>query len=222
MNTYLSKYPRTPHLPFSSSKTADDISGEDWSFFSDKLEVIVTEKMDGECTTFYGNRFHARSMDSQFHPSRGWVAGLWGGISWMIPEWRRVVLENVYAEHSIRYDALETFAFGICVIDLLDESGSGSLNGVPTVLGWDETVEIFEEYGITPVPVLHRGLANLEELRGIYGALDFNNQEGIVVRTAGRFLEEDFGKNVGKAVRPGHVQTDEHWMRTWKPNSMRK
>ena len=40
------KYPRTPHLPWSSSLTEDDISGSDKQFYG-KM-VVVTEKMDGE------------------------------------------------------------------------------------------------------------------------------------------------------------------------------
>ena len=220
MNTYLRKYPRTVHLPFSGSKTSDDVTGASWKFLREDLEVVITEKMDGENTTLYRDRFHARSVDSKFHESRSWVAGLWGRVSWMIPEGRRVVVENVYAEHSIRYDKLPTFAFGICVIDLLDADGKLSEHGVPTVLSWDDSLKIFAELGITPVPLLYRGKTSMKHLREVFESLDTYAQEGIVVRTAGSFLEEDFWDNSAKGVRKGHVQTDQHWTRTWRPNKM--
>ena len=214
------KYPRTPHLPFSRSRTSDDIDGTDWNWQG--KEVLVTEKMDGECTTFYNDKFHARSMDSKFHPSRSWVAGLWGNISWKIPDYRRIVLENVYAKHSLGYDHLPTFAFGIGVVDLEDSEGNKTVDGEPIFLDWDSTLEIFEDLGITPVPHLYRGQADFKKLKEIYDSLDFSKNEGIVVRTINSFPEADFEKNVGKAVRPGHVQTDQHWLRTWTPNKMEK
>jgi hypothetical protein len=33
-----------------------------------------------------------------------------------------------------------------------------------------------------------------------------------VVRVAGGFAREDFGRRIAKWVRPGHVQTGQHWM----------
>jgi hypothetical protein len=222
MVDYVRKYPRTPHLPFSRSVTSDDITGTNWVFLQEGSEVVVTEKMDGECTTLYHDRFHARSMDSMYHPSRSWVANLWGNVRWQLPPWRRLVVENVYAEHSIRYDQLPTFAYGITVIDLLNDEGQGSMSGTPTVLAWDSILEVFSEVGITPVPTLYRGKTSLAHLRSLFKTLDTSRQEGLVVRTAGSFLEEDFGKNVGKAVRVGHVTTSEMWIKNWKPNSMAK
>ncbi|MEI8604633.1 RNA ligase family protein [Pseudoalteromonas sp. B160] len=45
------KYPRTPHLPWSPGATEDDIHQGNLSCFANK-QVVVTEKMDGENTTF--------------------------------------------------------------------------------------------------------------------------------------------------------------------------
>lgn len=208
----LRKYPRTPHLPFSGSKTSDDITGSDWDFLAENLEVVVTEKMDGESTTLYTNGFHARSLDSNFHESRSWVVNMWGNISWRIPENMRVILENCYAEHSIRYDSLPTFAFGIGVVE--------EVNGDSRFLSWDDTLEIFETLEITPVPQLYRGTVTIPKLKEIFDSLDSDRQEGLVVRTAGMFREDVFGRNVGKAVRRGHVQTTDHWTKTWKPNAL--
>lgn len=214
------KYPRTPHLPFSQSKTSDDISGNDWTFLESKIPVVVTEKMDGECTTLYTDGFHARSLDSRTHPSRSWIAGLHGTISYKIPSHRRIIVESVYAHHSIFYDDLPTYAFGIGVVDLLDDLGQPSIDGQPIFLDWDSTLEVFTELGITPAPVLYQGVTTMKDLEKLFRKLDWTRQEGIVARSAGSFLEEDFSRNVGKAVRVGHVQSSEHWSRTWVPNKL--
>ena len=42
-------------------------------------------------------------------------------------------------------------------------------------------------------------------------------REGVVLRLAQGFSVADFQNNVCKSVRFGHVQTDEHWTRKWKP-----
>jgi hypothetical protein len=36
--------------------------------------------------------------------------------------------------------------------------------------------------------------------------------EGFVMKNIDRFHYDDFGNNIAKYVRKGHVQTDEHWM----------
>lgn len=205
------KYPRTPHLPFSAARTQDDISGASWAFLNG-AEVVVTEKMDGENTTLYRDRYHARSIDSRYHESRSYISNMWAGISYLIPESRRIIVENVYAEHSIRYDDLPTYAFGIGVVDTVD--------GENVFLSWDGTVSALSEVGIQPAPLLYRGAANMDTLREIFEGLDTDRQEGIVVRSAAQFPESDFLRHVGKAVRAGHVQTDEHWTKNWRTNSL--
>ena len=43
------------------------------------------------------------------------------------------------------------------------------------------------------------------------------DREGLVLRLARGFQAFEFPINVCKSVRPEHVQTDEHWTRSWKP-----
>lgn len=45
--------------------------------------------------------------------------------------------------------------------------------------------------------------------------------EGYVVRLVGSFKYLDFVRSVGKYVRAEHVQTNQHWVRTWTPNKLR-
>lgn len=66
------KYPRTYHLPWSKSCTDDDKVLQNINHFIGK-EVIVTEKLDGENTSCYKDHIHARSIDSNNHPSRNWL-----------------------------------------------------------------------------------------------------------------------------------------------------
>lgn len=221
MSAIMKKYPRTAHLPFSKSVTDDDLTGiTDFEFLKPNHKAVITEKMDGENTTMYSHTYHARSMDSRYHPSRSVIAQIHGNISYMIPEYRRIILENVYAEHSIKYNNLPTFAYGIGIVDYLNEDGIGDANGKATFLSWEDTINIFNDLGITPVPVIAIGEFTLNDIKNIFNGQNHTKQEGIVVRSFDSFLEEDFSHNVAKAVRKGHVQTDEHWTKSWKPNTL--
>ena len=58
------KYPRTPHLPWSPGRTKDDRMLDDTKTF-DGRSVVVTLKMDGENSTIYRDRIHARSIEGE-------------------------------------------------------------------------------------------------------------------------------------------------------------
>ena len=103
------KYPRTFHLPWSPGVTDDDRVLDDPDAAFGESRVVVTEKMDGECTTMYRDYLHARSTDYSPHPSRDRVRALHAQIAHDIPEGWRVCGENVYAQHSISYDALPSY-----------------------------------------------------------------------------------------------------------------
>ncbi|MFE4608527.1 RNA ligase family protein [Streptomyces niveus] len=190
-------YPRTVHVPWSPGVGADDVRGGDLDGLRGR-EVVVTEKMDGENTTLYGDGLHARSLDSGHHPSRAWVKALQGRIGALIPDGTRVCGENLYARHSIAYEELESWFYGFSVWD------------GEWCLGWDETVRVFRRLGIPAPRVLWRGVFDERALRGL--KLDPARQEGYVVRTVEGFVREEFGRRLAKWVRPHHVQTDTHWM----------
>jgi len=198
----LFKHPRTPHLPWSPGVTSDDKVLPSLDGFRGR-EVVVTVKMDGENTSMYRDAIHARSLDSRHHPSRDWVKGFWAGIrNRIIPGWR-VVGENVYARHSIRYEVLPSYFLGFQVWDDCNKCCS-----------WDVTLDEFAELGVVPVDVLYRGVFDERRIRRAceYGA-DWSSTEGYVLRVADAFDYADYGKYVAKFVRAGHVQTDEHWSR---------
>lgn len=198
MNSQRFKYPRTPHLPWSPGFTADDIRQTDSHGFENK-EVIITEKMDGECTTIYRDYIHARSIDSRHHPSRTWVKGLQARLASDIPEGWRVCGENLYAKHSLFYAELKSYFY---VFAIWDDNNR--------CLSWDETLEWTELCQLHTVPVIHRGIWDEQFVRGIN--IDTNKMEGYVVRTAEGFHYSGFRSHFSKWVRSDHVQTDTHWM----------
>ncbi len=114
------KYPRTPHLPWSSGATSDDVRIVDLAGFEGR-RVVVTEKLDGENTSLYRDGMHARSIDSRHHPSRDWVKGLQARIGYEIPDGWRLCGENMYARHSVAYDDLESFFYLFSVWNGRDE-----------------------------------------------------------------------------------------------------
>lgn len=194
------KYPSTPHLPFSKGLQRDDTRITSLNNLSD-VEVIVTEKMDGENTTLYPDHMHARSIDSRHHVSRDWVKSFWNTIRFSIPTGYRLCGENVYARHSVTYTDLDTYFYGFSIWD--DKNICQS---------WDDTVEMFELLGVKSVPVIYRGPFDIKVLEDIAKNFDTLNKEGFVVRVAKSFHYNDFSTHVAKWVREGHVQTDQHWM----------
>ncbi|MGC0423275.1 RNA ligase family protein [Embleya sp. AB8] len=190
-------YPRTPHLPWSPGASPDDIRTANLTPLHG-LEVVVTEKLDGENTTLYRDGLHARSLDSRHHPSRTWVKGLQGRIAAQIPPNWRICGENMYARHSIAYPELASwfYAFSVWADD--------------HCLPWDDTTRFLRRVGIPTPPVLWRGPFDERALRTI--RLDPARQEGFVVRSVDGFERAEFARRVAKWVRRGHVQTDTHWM----------
>lgn len=198
MTTKLYKYPRTPHLPYSRTRTDDDkILDSDEHFVGQW--VVITEKMDGENFSGYKDDMHARSVDGRSHPSRDWVKQFHSTFAHDIPEGARVCGENLYAKHSIEYDDLESYFYGFSYWE-------GDF-----CYDWDCTLLMFELLGITPVKVLFEGIYTTEIGQNLAKSLDTTKQEGFVVRLASSFNYADFKVSVAKFVRPKHVQTSKHW-----------
>ncbi len=175
-------------------------------------EVIVTEKMDGENTSIYRDFVHARSLDSNHHPSRCYVKQLQGTIGKDIPEGYRICGENMYAKHSIPYTNLEDF---FLTFSVWREKFCTS---------WDETLEWCELLNIKHVPVLYEGIWDEELIKGLYiPSLQSETMEGYVVRLRRGFQYENSAKSIAKFVRKSHVKTDSHWMQQMVvPNKVRE
>ncbi|WP_411823413.1 RNA ligase family protein [Leptospira sp. 'Mane'] len=196
--THYIKYPRTYHLPWSQQINDDDRTFQSLDQFTGK-RVVVTEKMDGENTTMYSDYIHARSVDGRNHPSRAWVKQFHNTIAYNIPQRWRVCGENLYAQHSIKYERLLSYFMGFSVWDETNRC-----------LSWDDTLQYFELLGIVPVPVLYDGIYNEKLIREI--KLSWDTSEGYVVRIADAFPYGQFRSCVAKFVRKNHLQTVKHWM----------
>jgi hypothetical protein len=167
------------------------------------MDVVVSEKLDGENTNLYQDYFHARSLDSRHHPSRSWVKNLWQQIKHEIPDGWRICGENMYAKHSIQYNALPSY---FLVFGIYDEAN--------VCLSWADTVELCRALDLYTAPVLYIGPWDEEAIKACMKgeSLLGGEQEGYVVRNAKAFPYDAFYWNAAKFVRPKHVQTSEFWM----------
>jgi hypothetical protein len=193
------KYPKTLHWPTSPGLCNDDrmhTSINQW----DGIEVVVTEKLDGEGTTMTREYIHARSLEFSPHPSRTFIKAIWGQIAHNIPENLRICGENVTAIHSIEYYDLPSYFF---IFNIWDGH---------KCLSWDDTVEYANLLDLPTVPVLYRGMWEEGLVDTLFAQLNPEKQEGLVFRPTSEFALEKFSLLMAKMVRQGHIQTDEHWM----------
>jgi len=216
------KYGRTHHYPFSPGTTSDDrIQHDYWNYARQMPAIIHTEKLDGEnnCLNRYGvfARSHAAPTTSPWtsHLRQRWeiMKHDLGDIE--------IFGENLYAIHSISYGDLPAhyFVFAVRCLDAW--------------LSWEEVQFYAAAYDFPVVPVLGQVTrftteeAFRQEVLALAGepsgfqSWDVQRgqpctREGIVSRNVSGYPVEELGINVFKYVRKGHVQTDEHWTRTWK------
>jgi len=191
---------KTMHLKSSPGIHKDDRVMRNYQGFEGQ-EVVVGVKMDGENTMMYSDYIHARSIDGRGHPSRSWVKQFHAQIQGDIPERWRINGENVYAQHSIAYDSLETYFYGFAI-----------WNEFNVRLDWDDMLMWFDLLGITPVRQLYRGPWDEKIINSLHKDLDLTKDEGFVVTTVKGFKFSEYHQKVAKWVREGHVQTNKHWM----------
>jgi len=207
------KYPKTLHLPWSPGTTkADKIAPSIDHLIHE--QIVLLEKLDGENTSMFHDRIHARSEESSHHPSRSWVKSFWAEIRHLIPEDVQIVGENVYAKHSIYYNKLDTYFYGFAAI-------KGN-----KFLGWVDTIKLFEKIGIEPVPTLSFGPLTISYIRKMLLKPEFKSSfgreiEGYVLRPISYFPVSEFNKWVLKYVRKDHVQTNIHWRKHWVKNGLK-
>jgi hypothetical protein len=202
------KYPRSFHLPWSPGGTSDDKRLRDVSRLVG-TEVVITEKCDGSNLTYTRTSVFSRShAGPPGHPSFDLAKATHARIGHQLSPGLSLFCEFCYAVHSIEYDALPDYSLVFGARD--DETG--------TWWDWDMVTAQARDVGLPTVPVLFRGVVagerDLEALTtslaaepSAFGGL----REGVVVRRAGDFADAAFSTSIGKWVRKGHVQTDEHW-----------
>jgi len=204
------KYPRTPHLPYSPGGTSDDrrISSVE-AFLC--TPVVLTEKLDGSNVCLEKEACFARShATAPNHPSFDAFKAFHASVKGQIGDGIQVFGEWVYAKHSISYSDLSAYFLTFGVRDL----NKGLWASWEEVELWSETL------GVPTVPVLAREpwLNREHKIRDLVethsempSRLGGGPREGIVLRVAGEFKDEQFSTSVAKWVRKDHVQSDEHW-----------
>ena len=205
------KYPSTPYWPWSPAPSRD-MHADPGRFVGE--DMVVTEKLDGGNTLLHAGKVYARSVSV---PSDAkWMAMAKKHHAWKLTEadvW--LYGEDIYGVHSIEYGAVaeeKTFyAFAL-------RRGDGAFASFAEVEAYAGQQEI------PIVPVLFKGRFGsvadmrrfIERAHGEPSALG-GEREGVVLRLARGFPAAEFPDNVCKSVRAGHVQTDEHWTRNWRP-----
>ena len=206
------KYPRTYHVHWSKMGKDDRQLLNDDCFQSKR--VIVTLKMDGENTSLYKDYIHARSLDSNLHPTRDWVKGLWSKMSYLLDDNMRVCGENLYALHSVKYTDLPSY---FMVFSIWTDN---------QCMAWDETVEYAKVLGLEMVPVIYDGPYSKDAIIKAFAPYEKTN-EGYVIRVADDFSYGSFRRNVAKYVRPEFRQAVNnahgHWIsKKIEPNLLKK
>lgn len=206
------KFERTTHLPWSPGFHGDDLKLVDINHLLNK-QLIVTEKLDGENTCIFREGHHARSEDSKMTPWRNIVASIHGQIRHLLNPDEVIYGENMYAVHSITYERLDNYFYVFNVVQN------------DTFLSWDDMETRCKELGLETVPVInhYKPFQSIKELKNqlerykptssYYGSII----EGYVVRNSQSFHRSEFGMNVAKWVREGHVgdTTTQHWTKNW-------
>lgn len=212
----MSKYNRTYHLPWSPGATSDDkISKSIDNLIG--IDIVITEKLDGENCGMTNDGVYARSHAT-------FTTSAWSREVRQIHDIKvrgqlddNVYLfgENMEGVHSIEYSNLKSYFYLFGVRD----------NNI--WIRWQSVEEYAYLLDLELVPVLFKGKVNSEkELKDLVNDLvskpsDLGGErEGIVVRNAGLFHNDDFTDNVMKWVRANHVTTDEHWTRNWKKSKI--
>lgn len=213
MNVERLKYPRTYHLPFSKGVQDDDKYLKDFSLLEGQ-EVQVSIKMDGENSTLYHDGYnHARSIDSKTNWTRDIVKSIHSRIQYQIPQGHRLCCENLFARHSIIYNDGDLDGYLYLLSIWNDENVSLSL---------DETKVLAELFGLPMPKEIYRGVFDLKKFEKMANELDLEKNEGFVVRLVRPIHYDEFSRCMAKFVREGHVQSDQHWLKTAVKNGKPK
>ncbi|TDQ78242.1 RNA ligase [Sphingobacterium yanglingense] len=217
------KYGRTYHFPFSPGTSSDDRFNHNyWEDIQRFSELLYTEKLDGE-----NNCLSKRGVFARSHAAptiSPWTAQLrehWASLKNDLGD-LEFFGENLYAVHSIEYTKLEHYyyVFAARIKDMW--------------LSWEEVCFYAALFDLPMVPVLKKTSvkelsadqlrSDVEKLAGqvsTFGSIDPKTgevctSEGLVCRNVNAYSVAEFPHHVFKYVRKGHVQTDEHWTRSWR------
>lgn len=206
----MKKYPRTLHLPWSPGASKNDRISENISSLLNR-QIVITDKLDGSNASLEKDGCFARTHSGPpKHESFDALKALHAGVKHQLVNGMQYFGEWCYAKHSIKYSELPGYflLFGVRALD----------DGPHCWASWDHITEMAAELGLPTVPALWKGqVASAKELELLTKDLAAGKsacggeREGVVVRLACAFLDDDFSASVMKYVRKNHVQTIDHW-----------
>ncbi len=199
------KYPRTYHLPYSPGGTKDDKRLESASHFVGRL-VVILEKMDGGNGCMTREACFSRSHSGNTHnPIFDPAKSMWATKQWNIEVALSIFFEWLFYTHSIHYASLPAPAmiFGA----RYDET--------EVWMSWEDVCIYATCLELPTVPVLWAGMIEseeqLQELVETFASEPSacgGEREGVVVRLADAFEDDNFQSSVAKWVRSSHIQRD--------------
>lgn len=244
------KYCRSLHAQISLGTTSDDrfMPNGYVKAFADMSSLILTEKLDGQNNCFSKYGLFARSHTaSSVLPWDKPMRERWSIIKNDLND-LEIFGENMYGIHTIKYSKLESYFYVFAVrekgvwLSWEEVKFYAAMLDFPTV----PEIEIkfplkdFYKEGVDENKLLQEwfkanlGMSWEESVKtpGILDGYDWVKEqiasEGFVVRNADSFttnggiIQTEYNEfnNLFKIVRKGHVGTDEHWTKNWKPASL--
>ena len=204
------RYPRTPYWPWSPSNPPVHRFCPSAERFVGR-EIVVTEKLDGACTALHNGNALTRDGSGNAAP---WLQMARKHHAWKTSGLDVVIYgEDLMAVHSITYEPIRESETLRAFAALRDGRFAS----------WNELTALTDELSIPRAPLLFRGIMrNIRQLHDlIMEAHERPSElggarEGVVVRTADSFPEDEFSLNVCKSVRRQHVRSETHWRRNWQ------
>ncbi|CAA6821504.1 MAG: FIG00850486: hypothetical protein [uncultured Sulfurovum sp.] len=241
------KYNRSLHAHISLGSTSDDrfMPNGYVEAFANMKRLVLTEKLDGQNNCFTKQGLFARSHTSPSNlPWDKPMRERWNLLKNDLGDYE-IFGENMYGIHSIAYEKLASYfyVFAVRVKDTWlswEEVQSIAMHfefpTVPEIIIEKNLSDIFEnsknenailaQWFKENLGMSWEASVNTSGLLGGYNPLTQQPaSEGFVVRNANEFKSNDGilkvapneFNNLFKVVREGHVQTDEHWTKNWKP-----
>lgn len=238
------KYNRSLHSTISLGTTSDDrfMPKGYLERFESLDNIILSEKLDGQNNAFTKRGLFARSHTStSIHPWDKYLIQRWNSIKDDLGDYE-IFGEGMYGIHSIEYTKLESlfYVFGVRCKDVYlsweEVCFIAEMFDFPTVPTIDikNPLKLFkcdnEDKQLNDWLIDTLGMSWVEytNTSGALGGFDVKSSEpaseGFVIRNGNEFgdnkLIDTFPNEFGdlfKLVREKHVQTNEHWTKTWKP-----
>jgi len=217
----MKKYPRTFHFQF-SPEVHDDDKVISMRYLGNFLqdEIVILEKLDGANSCLKGHQgvFGRSHTLPTKEPWYDHLKGLYySKLDNLNPDYWYFG-ENTYAIHSIKYTDMDSYFYLFAIYDTVNKIW----------LSWDDLVEEAKRVDIPTVPVLFRGtvISMAEVNKWMDKHITDESQlggelEGFVMRVTKAIPGDKFNEFVAKYVRKGHVQTDDHWTKNWKPQTLK-